>query len=73
MPIEVIKLKREFKFKKDGKEIPLPDPNPEFTAEEVTKFYSGTYPELTNAVIEGPTVVGDKANYTITTKAGKLG
>ena len=73
MALQVTKLTREFKFKKDGKDISLPDPNPEFSAEEVMKFYSGTYPELTNGIVEGPTVVGDKANYSITTRAGKLG
>ena len=73
MALEVTKLKRVFSFKKDGKDIPLVDPNPEMTAEEVMKFYSSSYPELTNAMVEGPAVVGDKATYTMTTKAGKLG
>ena len=73
MPLEVTKLKRQFTFKRDGKDIPLADPNPDFTVEEVMKFYSGTHPELTNAMAEGPKVVGDKATYTISTKAGKLG
>lgn len=73
MALEVTNLTREFKFKKDGKDVELPDPNPEFSAEEAMKFYSGIYPELTNGVVEGPTVVKDKAVYTVTTKAGKLG
>ncbi len=75
MALQVTALQRAFKYKKDGKEIALPDPNPEMTAEEVLKYYGGTgqYPELTNGIVEGPTVVGDKANYVITTKAGKLG
>jgi PRTRC genetic system protein C len=73
MPLEVTKLTRQFTIKKDGKDISLPDPNPEFTVEEVMKFYSSTYSELTNAVVEGPKVEGDKAAYVMTTKAGKLG
>lgn len=73
MPLEVANVKREFTFKRDGKDIPLTDPNPEFSVEEVLKFYSFRYPELTNGMVEGPKVVGDKASYTVSTKAGKLG
>lgn len=73
MALEVTNLKRQFTFKKDGKDIDLPDPNPEFSAEEAMKFYAGTYPEITNGIVEGPVVVKDKAVYNITTKAGKLG
>ena len=35
MALEVKKLKRVFKFKKDGKFVELPDPNKDFSAEEV--------------------------------------
>lgn len=73
MALQVTTLVREFKFKKDKEDVVLTDPNPGMSAEEVRKFYAGTYPELTNALVEGPTVVGDKAAYVMTTKAGKLG
>ena len=73
MALEVINLKRVFITRRDGKDIDLADPNPEFSVEEVMKFYSGTYPELTNGMMEGPKVIGDKATYSMTTKAGKLG
>jgi PRTRC genetic system protein C len=75
MALQVTNLKRSFTIDKGkgGKNVDLSDPNPEMTPEEVMKFYSGNYPELTNAIVDGPKVVGDKANYTITTKAGKLG
>jgi PRTRC genetic system protein C len=73
MALQVQNLTREFKFKKDGKDVDLPDPNPEFSAEEAMKFYAAQYPELTNGMVEGPVVVKDKAVYTVTTKAGKLG
>ncbi len=74
MPLEVTSLEREFTFKKDSKTtIDLADPNPSMSVDDVIKFYSGEHPELTNAMVQGPTVVGDKANYSITTKAGKLG
>lgn len=73
MPLEVKALKREFTFKRDGKDIPLTDPNPDFSVEEVMKFYSSKYPELTNGIAEGPKVIGDRAAYSVSTKAGKLG
>ena len=73
MALQVTTLQRVFEFKKGGQPLKLDDPNPEMSAEDVRKFYSGKYPELTNAIIEGPTVVGDKATYVMATKAGKLG
>lgn len=45
-------LKRVFKFKKNGKEIELADINPQISPEEVLKFHSGQYPELTTAKIK---------------------
>jgi PRTRC genetic system protein C len=73
MALQVTNLERVFTFEKDKKEVKLADPNPEMSAEEVMKFYSGQYPELTNALVEGPKPQGDKAVYKMTTKAGKLG
>jgi PRTRC genetic system protein C len=70
--MEVINLEREFVYQKDKKEIKLPDPNPEMSSGEVLKFYASSRPELTNAIIEGPKIVGDKANFIIKTKAGDI-
>lgn len=73
MALQVSNIKRSFELEKNGKTIILADPNPNMTPEEVVKFYASTYPELTNAMVQGPVVKGDKATYTATTKAGKLG
>lgn len=74
MALQVTHLQRTFKLDKGkGKSVELSDPNIEMSPQEVMKFYSGSHPELTNAIIEGPKVEGDKAAYTISTKAGKLG
>jgi PRTRC genetic system protein C len=70
MSIEVSKLKREFKFKKDNTTVTLPDPNPEFSCDEVLQFYSGQYPELTTATLEGPKVEGKSAVYSVKTSVG---
>ena len=73
MALEVTNLKREFKFKKNGTSVTLPDPNPEFSVEEVMQFYSGQYPELTTASLDGPKVDGDKAVYSVQTTVGTKG
>lgn len=74
MALEVKALPRAFVLDKgNGKTITLTDPNSDMSPDEVMKFHSGSYPELTNAVIEGPKVENDKATYKISTKAGKLG
>lgn len=73
MAIEVTKLKREFQFKKDGDLVKLPDPNPQFTVDEVLQFYGNQYPELTTATLEGPKVEGSKAVYKVQTTVGTKG
>lgn len=70
MALEVTNLTREFKFKKDGTMVTLPDPNPDFSVEEVMQFYSGQYPELTTATMEGPKVEGRTAVYSVRTTVG---
>lgn len=71
MALQITGLKRVFKLK--DKKVELPDPNPTMSAEEVQKFYSGKYPELTNASINGPKVVGDTAEYIFATTVGTKG
>ncbi len=73
MPITVQKLKRVFKFDKNGTVVTLPDPNPDFTVDEVLRFYSPQYPELTTAFIEGPKTDGDTAVYTVNETVGTKG
>lgn len=73
MALQVTHITREFIYKLKGKESPLKDPGAELSPQEVMKLYAGTYPELTNAVIEGPKIVDDKAIYTFKTQAGQLG
>lgn len=73
MPVQVTNLTREFKFKKDGTNVTLPDPNPEFSVQDVLNFYGGQYPELTTATLEGPKVEGRTAVYTVKTTVGTKG
>lgn len=73
MALEITNLKREFKFKKDGTQVTLPDPNPEFSTTDVLQFYSGQYPELTTATLDGPKIEGKSAVYSVKTTVGTKG
>jgi PRTRC genetic system protein C len=66
------KLTRSFLYDKDGEEIKLVDFNPQSTPEEIVKFYSGQYPELTNAKIE-PEFEGNNVTFNISTSVGTKG
>ena len=73
MALQVTGLKRSFKIFKDKKEIELADPNPNMSPEDVCKFYSGEYPELTNSTLTGPKVIGDRAEYSVKATVGTKG
>jgi PRTRC genetic system protein C len=73
MALQVDTLKRKFTIKKGGKDVDLADPNPEMTPQDVIKFYSSEYPELTNSTVEGPKVEGGKAVYSFKTSVGTKG
>lgn len=66
-------LKRVFLFEQNGKPIRLDDPKPSYTPEEVKHFYSGNYPILTNAQIEGPEIKSDEVQYRFLTTLGTKG
>lgn len=69
MAITETKLIRSFKY--NG--ITLADPAPGKTADQIRLFYATTYPELTNAVVEGPFTKGGTATYTFQRAAGSKG
>ena len=54
---------RSFVLKRKDEDVVLDDPNPNMTPEEVCKFYSGRYPELTSASASGPKLKEGKAVY----------
>ena len=56
MSLEAKTLKRVFKYGK----LTLSDPDPIMEAKDVMQFYSGQYPELTNASLEGPSIENDE-------------
>jgi PRTRC genetic system protein C len=64
-------LKRVFEFSKKG--ITLPDPNPQYTIEQVRDFYSNVHPELVNCTIEGPKLTSTEQKYEFKTSVGTKG
>lgn len=65
---------RKFIFvQEDEEDKDLPDPNPAMTPAEVKKLYSDKFPELTNAIIEGPQLRGDTAEFRFKLEVGTKG
>lgn len=57
MALEVIGAsKREFVIKQKNESVTIPDPNKDFSPEEVMKFMSHKHPELATATVSGPTI-----------------
>jgi PRTRC genetic system protein C len=67
--VKVEKLERVFMF--NGAK--LPDPNAEFSVEQVRDMYVNAYPELATAAIEGPTPVRGTMQYVFTHAVGAKG
>jgi PRTRC genetic system protein C len=67
--ITVQVIKREFRF--NGKR--LPDPNPKLNPEGVRGVYQAQFPELVNAILEGPILEGGVQLYRFATRVGKNG
>lgn len=62
-------LTREFRY--NGAR--LADPSPTFSLQQVRDFYGNTYPEIVNAEIDGPQVVGNRNVYTFRRAVGTKG
>ena len=69
MPVQVEKLERVFLF--DG--VKLPDPNPDFSVEQVRDIYVNTYPSLATAAVEGPTPADRAMHYKFVRAIGAKG
>jgi PRTRC genetic system protein C len=69
MPVKIEALERVFLF--NG--VKLPDPNPDFSAEQVRDIYVNIYPELATAAIEGPAPSHGAMQYTFVRAIGAKG
>ena len=66
-------LPRVFIHQENGREVRLTDPGKEFSPEAVLNFYSGTYPILTTAKVNGPEIRQDEIQYTFISTIGIKG
>jgi PRTRC genetic system protein C len=66
-------LPRVFLHTENGQEVRLTDPNKNFSIEAVLNFYSGTYPILTTAKINGPEIKQDEVQYSFVSTIGTKG
>lgn len=55
------------------KELRLDDPDPSMSVDDVLKFYSNTYSELTVATVSQPEIKKDEVVYTFKTTVGTKG
>lgn len=69
MALQAVSIQREFKY--NG--MTLTDPSPSKTPDQVRVFFAAQYPELTNAVVEGPVTKSGKSTYTFARAAGSKG
>lgn len=67
--LKIEKAVRVFRFNN----MPLQDPDPKQTPEEVKEFYARIHPELTNAEIEGPNAKGAEIVYEFRKAVGTKG
>jgi PRTRC genetic system protein C len=51
----------------------LPDPNPEFTIEQVRAMYAPQYPEITTATVVGPEARNGKLRFRFGRAVGAKG
>lgn len=69
MSTKIVQVERIFKY---GGTV-LDDPDPAMSPAEVKDFYADIFPELTQAVIEGPEYSDTQAVYTFEKKVGTKG
>lgn len=73
MALVVNGMNRQFTFKHGNETISLNDPDPTQSPDAVMSFYANTYPELTTATVQGPTIKDDEAVYEFKTTIGTKG
>jgi PRTRC genetic system protein C len=67
--MQVVDITRKFTY--NG--VTLADPNPALGPDQIREFYAMQYPELNNAVVEGPVTKDAVATYWFARAAGAKG
>ncbi len=75
MTLQIKNAKRIFLLirDKESDNVTLPDPNPNMGPEDVQRFYSSEYPELTSSTVTGPSMKEGDAVYSFQTIIGDKG
>lgn len=73
MTPEIKGLKRKFIITIGGNKVPLADPDPARSPEQVMSLYANQYPELTTATVDGPHYSDDGIEYLFKTTIGTKG
>jgi PRTRC genetic system protein C len=71
--VQVTGLEREFRFKHNGQDMNLPDPDPARSPEQVMQFYANQYPALTTASVGATKYEGNKVIFEFQTTIGTKG
>jgi len=66
-------MPRIFLMKEKGNDIPLSDPDPNWSVDAVMQFYANSYPILTTAKISGPVIENDNVTYRFESVMGTKG
>ena len=67
--MQVINLVRKFKYNS----VTLTDPNESMSPDQVREFFATQYPELNNALVEGPVTANGVSTWTFVRAAGAKG
>jgi PRTRC genetic system protein C len=67
--MQVLNLTRKFKYNS----VTLPDPNESMSPDQVREFFATQYPELNNALLEGPVTANGVSTWTFVRAAGAKG
>ena len=67
--METKNMERKFQYGS----VQLPDPGIHLSITEVKDLYSASFPELANAEISDPEIVGETMTYTFTRSVGTKG
>jgi len=66
-------MPRVFLMKEKGNEIPLADPDPNWSVDAAMQFYANSYPILTTATLSGPEIQNDTVQYRFESTMGTKG
>jgi PRTRC genetic system protein C len=71
--LQATQLQRVFIITEKEGDVPLTDPDPQWSVQSVLNFYANTYPMLATAKVSGPQIRNDQMQYRFETIMGTKG